>query len=161
MNDAKRYYDRIDHIYATLVLMFFGVPWLVTTNLFQVFQQARHCIKTGYGMFEPVYVNKDEDKPIAGIGQGNRLGPSLWCLINIIIIKTCKRKDQGTTITTPILKKEVSLLGFAFVDDADLVTAVNKAYTSGLEMIPKMQALVTDWCNCIRATGGHIASTKI
>ena len=27
-------------------------------------------------------------------------------------------------------------------------------------MIRKMQALMTDWCGCIRATGGFIASTK-
>ena len=35
----------------------------------------------------------------------------------------------------------VSLIGFTFVDDADLVTAANNAYTPGVEMIQKMHHL--------------------
>ena len=65
INDAKGCYNRIDHTFVILVFMFFDVPWLVATNLFQVLQEARHCIKTGYGVSEPVYGNNDEDKPIA------------------------------------------------------------------------------------------------
>ena len=38
MNDAKGCYDRIDHNFAILVLMFFGVPWMITRNLFRVLQ---------------------------------------------------------------------------------------------------------------------------
>ena len=66
MNDAKGCYDQIDHTFATLVLMYFGVPWSVATMLFLVLQQARHTIKTGYGLSQPVYGNEDES--IAGIG---------------------------------------------------------------------------------------------
>ena len=66
MNDAKGCYDQIDHIFAVLVLMYFGVPWSVATMLFLVLQQARHSIKTGYGLSQPVYSNEDES--IAGIG---------------------------------------------------------------------------------------------
>ena len=58
------------------------------------------------------------------------------------------------------LKKTVSLFRFAFVDDADLVTAANNAYQSFGEMIQEMQALMTDWCDCIPATGGLITPTK-
>ena len=68
MNDAKRCYDRIDHTFAILVLMFFGVPWCVATNLFHVLQQARHSIKSGYGVSQPVYGNEDKNEPITGIG---------------------------------------------------------------------------------------------
>ena len=123
--------------------MFFGVPWMITRNLFFVLQQAHHCIKTCYGISEPVYGNEDKKEPIAGIGQGNRLGSSLWCLISTVIIKTCKHKGHGTTITTPISKKIFSFLGFAFVDDADLVTAASNAFKSGAEIIQKMQAFMT------------------
>ena len=55
-------------------------------------------------------------------------------------------------------RTEVSLLGFAFVDDADLVSAADDVHTSGEEMIAKMQLLMTDWCWGIRATGGLIAA---
>ena len=123
-------------------------------------QQARHRIKTCYGVLQPVYGNEDANDPIAGIGQGNGLGPSLWWLISTIIIKCCKRKGHGTTFTTPISKRVVSLLGFVFVDDADVVTAANNAYQSGGEMIQKMQALMIDWCGCICATSGLIVPVK-
>ena len=72
----------------------------------------------------------------------------------------CKRRGHGTTFTTAITRTEVSLLGFAFVDDADLVSAANDVHTTGEEMIAKMQALMTDWCGGIRATGGLIAAAK-
>ena len=135
--------------------MYFGVPWSVATMMFLVLQQARHSIKTGYGLSKPVYGNL-----FAGIGQGNGIGPALWCLISTIIIKMCKRRGHGTTITTTMSRTEVSLLGFAFVDDADLVSATNNVHTTGKEMIAKMQALMTDWCGGIRATGGLIAAAK-
>ena len=57
-------------------------------------------------------------------------------------------------------RTKVSLLGFAFVDDADLVSTANDVHTSGEEMIEKMQALMTNWCGEIRASGGLIAAAK-
>ena len=144
MNNAKGCYDRIDYNFAILVLMVFGVPWAIARNLFLVLEQARHSIKTGYGVLKPVYGNKNANNLIASIGQGNGIGPSLWCLISNIIINCCKRKGHGTKIITPISKRTVSLLGFAFVDDADLVSAAKNAYQSGAEMIQKMQAHMTD-----------------
>lgn len=35
-NDAKECYDQIDHTFAIIDLMYFGVPWSVTTMLFLV-----------------------------------------------------------------------------------------------------------------------------
>ena len=127
--------------------MYYGVPWRVTTMLFRVLQKARHNIKTSYGVSKPVYGNKD--KVIAGNCHGNRLGPLFWCLITTILIKMCKMKRHGTTIITAISKTVVSLVGFSYVDNADLVTAANNAYTSGEAMIKKMQSLMTDWCGGI------------
>ena len=59
MNNAKGCYDRIDHNVAILVLMVLGVLWMIAWNIF------------------PVYKNKDVNNPVAGIGQGNGLCPSL------------------------------------------------------------------------------------
>ena len=97
---------------------------------------------------------------MGGIGQGNGIGPSLWCLISTIIFSCCRRKGHVTSITTPLSNTMISLLGFAFVDDADLVSVANNLYQTATDMIAKMQALMTDWCGCIRATGGFIAPAK-
>ena len=48
-------------------------------------------------------------------------------------------------VTTPISKQDVSLLGFAFVNDADLVSGVNDVHTTGATMINCFQALMTCW----------------
>ena len=140
--------------------MYYGIAWSITRNCFQVLQQGRHRIKSGFGLSKPVYGNEDPEEPIAGIGQGSGMGPSLWYIMSSVVIKTCKQKGHSTTITTPISKKIASLLGFASVDDTDLVTAARNVCTSGVEMIQKIQALMTEWCGCIRATGGYIAPAK-
>ena len=44
MNVAKGCYDRIDHNFAILALIIFGIPWVIARNLFLVLQQARHSI---------------------------------------------------------------------------------------------------------------------
>ena len=95
-----------------------------------------------------------------GIGQDNSQGPSLWCLMSSVGIKDCKRNSHGRTRITAISGKIASLLGFDFINDADLVTVARNARTSGTEMIQKMQALMTHWCGCIRATGGYIVPAK-
>ena len=73
--------------------------------------------------------------PNADSGQGNGLGPTLWALISSIIIKTCKAKGHGMTVITTISNQTISLLGFAFIDDADLVSVADNVYTLGTSMI--------------------------
>ena len=158
MNDAKGCFDRIQHTFAILVLMYYGVAWSLATTLFEVLQKAKHKIKTGYGVSTPVYGNKES--AISSIGQGNGLGPTLWALISSIIIKMRKAKGHGMKVATPISKQDVSLLGFAFVDDADLVCRADDIHTTGATMITRFQSLMTCWNGGIRATGGLIAPGK-
>ena len=87
MHNAKGCYDQINHNFAILVLMFFGLPWKIARNLFRILQQGRHRIKTVYGVSGPTYGNEDEKEPIAGIGEDNGMGPSLWCLISTVVKK--------------------------------------------------------------------------
>ena len=135
MNNAKGCFDQIQHTFTILVLMYYGVAWSLATTLFEVLQKAKNKIKTGYGVSAPVYGN--EESSIFGIGQGNGLGPALWALISSIIIKMCKTKGHGMKVTTPISKQEASILGFAFVDDADLVCGANDVHTTGATMITR------------------------
>ena len=88
----------------------------------KVLQKAKHKIKTSYGVSDPVYGKKES--AISGIGQSNGLDPALWAFISSIIFEMCKARGHGTVVTTSVSKEDVSLLGFAFVDDADLMTCV-------------------------------------
>ena len=70
MNDARGCFDRIAH----LVFISFGVPAMITRTLFGTLQKARHRIKTGFGISNPVY--GDEEIPIQGSGQGYGIAPT-------------------------------------------------------------------------------------
>ena len=54
---------------------------------------------------------------------------------NSITIKMCKVRGHGMNVTTPISKQEVSLLGFEFVNNVDLIYCANNVYTTGTTMI--------------------------
>ena len=123
----------------------------MATTLFEVLQKAKHKIKTGYGISAPVY--SDKETAISGIGQGNWLGPALWALISSIIFKMCKAQGHRMNMTIPISKHEISFMGFAFVDDADLIASAEDVNTSGATMIARFQAMMTCWDYGIRATG--------
>ena len=81
-------------------------------------QKTLHTIKTGYGISGPVY--GDEIIPVAGCGQGNDVAPALWTLISSVVIQMCKEAGHRIKIATALTKMILSLMSFAFVDDADL-----------------------------------------
>ena len=110
----------------------------MATTLFGVLQKAKHKIKTGYGVSTPVYGNKEST--ISCIGQGNGLGPALWAHISSIIIKMYKANVHGMKVTTTISKEDVSLLGFAFVDNTDLVSGGNDVHNTSATMITRFQS---------------------
>ena len=158
MNDAKSSFDHIEHIATILVLMHFGIVYSFATTLFYILRKALHKIKTRYGVSDPVYGNKEQ--PLAGIGQGNGLGPALWCLISSIIVKMCRDKEHGITITSSITKTETPLIGFAFVDDVDLISGADHISTIGNELIPKFQSLLLQWNDGIHTSRGLIVPQK-
>ena len=85
---------------------------------------------------------------------------ALYALISTIIIKMCKAKGHSMKVTTPISKEDISLLGFAFVNNDELVSDVNDIHRTGTTMIARFQALMTCWNGGIWATGGLIAPEK-
>ena len=121
--------------------MYYGVTWFIATTLFNLLQKAKHKIKTGYGVSNPVY--GEEETAISDIGQGNVLSPVLWALISSIIFKICKVRGHGMNMTTAISKQEISFMGFAFVDDADFVAGAKDGNIPGATMIARLRARMT------------------
>ena len=77
MNDTYGCFYRIEHIAAIFVLIHFGLAYSDVTTLFSILQKTIEKIVTGYGVSKSVNT---------GIGQGNGLGPSLWCQISSFIV---------------------------------------------------------------------------
>ena len=98
MNDARGCFDRIVHTVAILVFMRFGVPAMIARILFGRLQKARHRIKTGFGISEPVY--GDEKVPIQGSGQGNGIASTAWALISSKTFQVTDRAGHGLLAIT-------------------------------------------------------------
>ena len=90
INDAKGCYDRINHTFAILVLLSFGLCLLHAQIVSKALQLAKHRIKTGFGVSEPAYGIQD-DEPLMGVGQGNAQGPCVWTLISSKLIEVTKK----------------------------------------------------------------------
>ena len=91
INDAKGCFDRINHTFAILVLMCFGMNWTQASVLMETLQNCDHSIKTGYGVSDPAY-GVEEEEPLNGLGQGNGAGTRLWIIISSQMIKVMKER---------------------------------------------------------------------
>jgi hypothetical protein len=110
MNDAKGCFDRINHTFTILVLMSFGVSAVLARSLFETLQKADHHIKTGYDGSDKAYGNNNEPEPHQGIGKGNGLGPTLWALLSLILIKNMKQHNR----TPAMMPLAAPLLGLYY-----------------------------------------------
>ena len=160
MNDAKGCFDRINHTFAILVLMSFGVSAVLARSLFETLQKADHHIKTGYGRSDKAYGNNDEPEPHQGIGQGNGLGPTLWALLSSILIKNMKRHNHGVNLLSAMTLSLVSIVCFAFVDDTDLVSSGKFRHSTGEESSEEFQSALDRWSRSLIVSGGALCPVK-
>ena len=81
-----------------------------------------------------------------GIGQGNGLSLSLWALISTILLDMIVCVGHSITLSSAISQRQLHLVGFGFVDDANLVTPVlpptpqvNRSLTSSSSLLTNGQ----------------------
>ena len=127
--DAKGCYSAISHPIAVLALMSFGLSQHMYKVLFSTLQKSKHHIKTGFEQSEAVYGN--EEVPIMGIGQGNGLGPTLWCPISAILFRMMQKAGHVGSMVSTLSLSLIQLVGFAFVDNTDLFCAGKTVTTLG------------------------------
>jgi len=56
-----------------------------------------------------------------GIGQGNGAGPAIWAVVSTPILDILRSMGFGFSYITPISNQFIRFVGFAFVDDTDLL----------------------------------------
>jgi hypothetical protein len=114
-------------------------------------------VRTSFGESKKYF--KQSDKiPLQGVGQGNGAGPQIWALVSTPVLNMLRSQGLGATFVSALSKLQTTLVGFAFVDDTELVT-------SGPEMsIEEVKACIQEsliaWEGGIRATGGAIEPRK-
>ncbi|MGL5936571.1 MAG: endonuclease/exonuclease/phosphatase family protein [Cetobacterium sp.] len=159
-NDAKGCYDRIAHTVVNLALQRLGVPKPAVQSMLTVIQEMEHHIRTAFGDSKGTYGNNSRQPPPQGILQGSGAGPAGWAAIAAVIIKAMKDEGFGYKVWTLIRQRAVEIVGFAFVDDTDLIHAAHDRKTPTQRTLQEAQAALSLWENMLHATGGALAPEK-
>ena len=118
-----------------------------------------HQIRTMYGDYDITYGGDDIgdwDNYAQGVLQGNASGPTIWALISSIIFEILHKRGFAVKICTSISKQIFYMVGFAYVDDSDLIQSGNNP----IEVLESMQALMNNWSSLMGVTGGSISVEK-
>jgi len=121
-NDAKSCYDRIVHAVAILCMRAMGYPAEPLQSQFQTLQNMKHHIRSYHGDSAEYYDGTHRSEPTSTISQGNGDGPQIWAAVSTPFLNMLRDAGHGLVFIAAIDRKTGRLMGFAFVDDADLVT---------------------------------------
>ena len=77
--------------------------------------------------------------PFQGTCQGNGASPAIWLLISIYLVLLMKDEGHVSNIWSPLSGIVLTLVGFLFVDDTDLVVMG--------ERMKKRQQYILDYNN--------------
>ena len=159
-NDAKSCYDRIVHSIASMALQRLGMPSGPVTCMLVTIQNFNHHVRTTFGNSETALFNID-GQPFQGICQGNGAGPTIWVAVSAPLLDMMRAAGHGVHYTTPLSNSKDSLVGFAFVDDTDIVEGqLNSTPLTFDEVMHCMQRAVDRWEGGLQATGGAIRPEK-
>lgn len=159
MSDLTGCYDRIVHSAATLALLRVGVPKTKVFSMFETIQKMVHKTCTAFGESKGSYGGSTytgwKNAP-QGVLQGNAAGPVIWSILSSVIFTILRDQGFCDSFCMCLSKETFHLLGFAFVDDADLIQSGDTAE----EVMAKMQDLLDHWRDLMEVTGGALETKK-
>ena len=159
--DLKSNYDRIAHVPALLAMRRVGIPIAPIQSMFKTIQNIQYTTRTAYGDSEKKFGGFDGNHiaPVQGEGQGNGSGPQVWAVVSSAMFSVMRKHGLETHFSTPITKQEIDICGFAFVDDTDIVAALENRNDPEATMC-RMQEVVNGWEGVAKSTGGALAPDK-
>ena len=127
--------------------------------MFKTLQWASHEVRTAYGVSEKSH-GHNRRIPLQGFGQGNGYGPTGWAFISVVLFLVMQEMNFGALFLTAISAATVTMVGFAFVDDTDLIITASNELIDGETIAGRMQEAATTWEGCLKATGGALRPDK-
>ena len=158
-NDARSCYDRIILMATYLAMIKFGITRESAQSMITAIAELEHYIRTGKGDSHKSYGGKTWIRLPHGIGQGNGAGPGLWACVSTPLFEILRKEGYGGYFKSPITGTIFSLVGFAFVDDADLLQTGHHGEPIQ-NLVTKAQNQLTLWEEVLRATGGAVEPGK-
>lgn len=158
--DAMSCYDRILHAALALRLRRQNIPETAIETLIVTLQNMVHKVRTTFGESVVTYGGKIPVRPNQGIPQGNGIGPPGWSIISSPCLELLRSKGFGTRIKTPMSKKVIFFVGYAYVDDTNQVETEKYDGENLNDIAQRMQQAVDVWETSIRIKGGAIHPEK-
>jgi hypothetical protein len=159
-NDAKSCYDRIVHSVASLAMQRVETPVEPIVCMFTTIQNLQHRIRTVYGDSTLGFSGRLYTIPIQGVGQGNGAGPQIWAVVSTPIFDMLRAMGYGAHFEASISQDRLHFVGFAIVDNADLVQTSEKGNQCFHKVAKKMQDALSAWEGGLKVTGGAIVPEK-
>ena len=128
--------------------------------MFKTIQDLKHSVRTAFGDSDGSFGGHLWIVPVHGVGQGNGAGPAIWAVVSAPVLDMMHDRGHGTNFTSAISQKDIKLVGFAFVDDTDLIHSAKTMDEDFTQVGASMQAAIDDWEGGIRASGGAIIPNK-
>ncbi len=79
-----------------------------------------------------------------GIGQGNGAGPAIWAVLSSPLLNLLRSKGFGCDFKSPFSKEDLQFVGYAFVDDTDIIVS-QSSMDSYVEASHTLQRAVDIW----------------
>jgi hypothetical protein len=87
-----------------------------------------------------------EEGPMSGMGQGNGAAPASWAVISTPILEIMRKRGQCTVVFKAFISgKKLKIVGFAFVNDKDLLQASILGMQTYNEVAQDMQQGLDLW----------------
>ena len=157
--DLKSCYDRICHNIAALCMRRQGVHESEVLCMLRPLQYLEHTIRCAYGHSSQTYGSDYMEKPMQGVYQGNGAGPIIWAVVSSPLLDILREDGYGTFFETAISDKQIRIVGYAFVDDTDLIQTAKDNETFD-DVLNEMQNAIDLWEGLIKNTGGALAVDK-
>ena len=98
-----------------------GISKPPVESMLATIQGMKHYIRTAFGDSELALDGSGNVKPFQGILQGNGASPTTWVIISSPILNMLRAAGNGGYFVESISGKISHSVGYAFVDDTDLI----------------------------------------
>lgn len=160
-NDAKSCFDRVVHSVAMLAYKRLGIPEPPVECMLKTIQVMKHHIRTTFGDSAFTIDREGVLVPYQGLLQGNGASPATWVIISAPLIEMMRSAQNGGFFEEAISGERHHIVGFAFVDDTDIIDVDMRDDKRTLEdAAESMQTAIHRWEGGLKATGGAIRPDK-
>jgi hypothetical protein len=91
-----------------------------------------------------------------GVYQGNGAGPVIWAVVSSPVLQILRQEGYEAYFKAAISGEQIRLVGYAFVDDTDLIQTGTTIDATFDDVFQLAQAELSRWEALIRATGGAL-----